>query len=159
MSQNIQGGDDNIVPVQANGTIPAVASAAFGTGYKLVAGQTYYAKLGGKEAWEFLSQLYWDAAIILTSVAIEFCAFPGGIDVADLSAIAGQWVKQDAAPPVKGQAVGAGAVFTNSTLAVAGGAAGGATFEIGQTGTRRARMKIVVGGTGGDVRIGNFGKG
>lgn len=153
MGRNIQSGDDNVAIIQANGTVPADAGA---DGYTLIAGQTYFAKLGGANAGQISAHVKWDALVILT-ISVEDCDFPKD-QVTDLDNVAGNWIKEDAYPPVQGQAVGAGAVFTQKTLGVAGGAPGGAMFHVGPTGAKRNRLRIVVGGTGGKVRVATFGK-
>lgn len=154
--QNIQGGDGSIVPTQANGIQAAdtPSGSTFGKGFVLAANTTYYAYLGGAEAAALAAQIRWDAAIVLTSVAIEDCVFN---DVPKLDTVLGNWIKQDATPPVKANST-AGGTVTGQTLAVAGGTAGGCTFSLHLWGNKRARMAIVVGATGGAVRVGGASK-
>lgn len=110
----------------------------------------------------------WDAAAILT-ITVETAIVPaawlgadpraGTPQLTDFDATAGFWLPQNpptAYVPVVGGTVGTGA--TAMTVSVAGGAAGGCEFDLGNFGARRGRVKIVVGATGGVVRVGVHGK-
>lgn len=138
----------------------------------LVNGRTYLFAVGSSEAplpaeVPLTSiHLRWDAAVIVT-FTIETCNFPakkpgvlgdvGPDDVTDVDATAGNWIQENPSGVYVGT-VGAGVTVTNLTIAVAGGAAGGAMIHLGNLGSRRVRVKAVVGGTGGKVRCNVRGK-
>lgn len=114
----------------------------------LVAGQTYYAELGGHDGMWSSVQYKWDAAIIVTithessNLDVEDPAplpaavnFWRGVRVWEAAAV-GWHLETD---PLL-------------TVTVAGGAAGNQLVHIGGSGAKRMRAKAVVGGTGGAVR-------
>lgn len=118
-------------------------------GYTLVAGTTYYYYLGNqsKEAAFQSVHLKWDAAAVLT-ITIEDSNLD---DVLSYSVTAGEWIKEDPSTAYVGGS--GGVTVTNATVAVAGGTAGGCMFHLGLMGSLRTRVKVVVGGTGGVVRV------
>ncbi len=141
-------------------------------GCTLTSGTTYYVPLGAPksptpaECALNTVQVRWDAAIILTSVQIETTIFPatsspgdgrGPTLLSDFDATAGYWLLQN---PTTAYVPVTGGTQTPSTMTVtvAGGSAGGCEFDLGNFGARRARVKIVVAGTGGVVRVGAHGK-
>lgn len=117
-------------------------------GVTLTSGTTYYVAFGAEGALIQSVHLQWDPALILTAVTVEDSNNP---DAAIASATAGEWIQEDPATAYVG---GIGNLtVTNLTLAVAGGAAGGAMIHLGNLGSLRQRLKIVVGGTGGIIKI------
>lgn len=148
-------GGPYIQPIKSDGTL---AVEATGRGkYTLTSGTTYYAIIGGPDAFTLSAHVQWDASIIITSVTVEDCNF-GMSDASDYSSTAGDWIDEDPTTAFVGL-VGAGASHTNGVVAVTGGAAGGAMLHVADTGSIRTRLKIVVGGTGGVIRIAASGKG
>jgi hypothetical protein len=141
------------------------------TGYcTLVAGTTYYCSLGGHSA-ETPSEtalvsahVQGDAAII---AAISFQdsnnpARVGGTDkgqnnVTFFSSSGGDWITENPASAVVGTD-GTGWTSSGAVVSAAGTGAGGAMFHVGNYGAKRARLKIVVGGTGGKLRVNVNGK-
>ena len=120
----------------------------------LVNGTTYYYGIGGDASMiKSLHILGLDAALIITAATIEFSNLP---DVALNSTTAGEWVQDNGATTNSG-AVGAGWTWTAKTLAVAGGALGGAFLNIADNAMRRCRLKVVVGATGGRIRVRSHG--
>lgn len=114
------------------------------------------------------SHFRWDANIIVT-LTLETSNFskpmnpgdPRGPDaISDFETTAGFWMQENPTSGVYVSGSGSGGLTaTNLTLVVAGGTAGGSTIQLGNLGMRRARWKAVVGGTGGVIRCGIWGKG
>jgi len=152
MSRIIQAGQDNIQPVKADGTYAAVDDK----GFLLVAGATYYVDLGGKEAPIYSVQFAFAAALVITSLEIEDCNFPG-VSLTSSNSSRIEWVKENP-PTAYVAAVGAGVTPTLLTVTKAAGAIGGAMIHIGNTGALRNRAKIIVGAAGGVVSIATSGK-
>ncbi len=142
------------VPTKSDGTV--IAPLQSDGRQTLLANTTYYYALPGNTELIGAVHLQGDSAIILTSADIEESCFDPG-DVSLVSTSAADWMKQDPSSayiPV----VGAGWSVTNATVAAAGGAAGGAIWDLGNLGGKRRRLKVVVGGTGGKLRVGTNGK-
>lgn len=146
-----------ITPIKSDGTVETEDDATFGRGgFTLASGTTYFYPIGGQSAEVSAVHVQWDAAIILTSVTVEDSNFPES-DVAHHSVAAGDWIDEDPTTAFVGT-VGAGVTVTNGVVAVAGGQQGGAMFHVADTGSRRTRLKVVVAGTGGNVRVAAWGK-
>lgn len=164
----------NIDAVRADGA-QVVANRLFtggsltSLGCTLASGTTYYFPLGAQhaavpaEAPLTSVQLRWDASIIAT-ITVETTLFPstlqasdprGPVQVSDFEATAGFWLQQN---PSTAYVPATGGTPTAMTVAVAGGSAGGCEFDLGNLGARRARIKVVVGGTGGVMRCAVWGK-
>lgn len=80
-----------------------------------------------------------------------------GVDVSLFNAgTAGQWVTED--PSTAFIPAAAGCTITNMTVSITGGTANGTIFNLGNLGTRRGRLKVVV-ATGGVLRVLPYGKG
>ena len=86
---------------------------------------------------------------------VEDCCF-APIEVSDHNTVAGTWLAEDPTDAFVATD-GAGTTATNGVVAVAGGTAGGAMWHV-DTAARRTRLKVVVGGTGGEVRVATWGK-
>jgi hypothetical protein len=122
----------------------------------LASGTTYYFPLGGAEAPLIGAQLIGDAAIIITAARIE-CTFVEAARSSHFDATAGLWVIENP-PTAYVPTTGAGWTATLATLAVAGGAIGSAIWDVGNVGSKRARLAVVVGGTGGVATVATHGK-
>lgn len=167
-SSNLDGFTAAGVPVIANRVMTGGSLTVLGC--TLVAATTYYFPFGSQhapvpaESPYVAAQIRWDAAAILT-ITIETTLFPASfqaldprsppIQLSDFDATAGFWLQQN---PTTAYVPATGGTPTNMTVAVAGGAAGGCEFDLGNMGSRRGRVKIVVGGTGGVVRVAVHGK-
>lgn len=167
-SSNIDGFTAAGVPVVSQKQM--LGGSLTGMGCTLVLGTTYYFPFGAQhsatpaETPVVTAQVRWDAAAILT-ITVETTVFPSSfqaldprtppVQVSDFDATAGFWLQQN---PTTAYVPATGGTPTNMTVAVAGGTAGGCEFDISNLGSRRARIKIVVGGTGGVVRVGIHGK-
>jgi hypothetical protein len=115
-------------------------------GALLVAGTTYYVDLGpGLEAASRVSpQLVWDAAIIITSISPEETDFPdAGI------ALAAATLPWSAVPTS----------IVPAYAAVPGGAAGTRIDQWYEMCSHRVRLIVVVGATGGRLRLAVAAKG
>lgn len=149
MSRKPRHGGSNVQPFISDGSAEALPNGR--DGYTLLAGKTYFYDLGGDVAPFTHFHVKWDAAAIIV-VTFEDTDFE---EITLIDATIGNWVKQD---PTAGRIDATSGAIANSTLTIAGGAAGGATWSVAPAGNRRRRVKIVVGGTGGVVRVGTYGK-
>lgn len=139
-----------------------------GKGYNLAANTTYYIDASVPDAGKISIHCTWDNAIVITSLAYESSNMPayasvsdpytdssGAADVSNITAdTAGLWLTQN---PSTAYVPVVGGTVTNATVAVSGGTAGGAMFEISQS-DRRGRTKVAVGSTGGYLRQHTHGK-
>lgn len=97
------------------------------------------------------AQVQWDALVAMT-VTIEDTIWP---DVSPSSTVAGDWLQQN---PSTAYVPVTGGSAVNATVTVAGGSLGGCGYDLGNFGGSRLRVKLVVGATGGSVRVGQCGK-
>ncbi len=142
-----------LTPVNASG----VKLDVLGNGYAtLLASTTYVYDLHYSAGILDAAQLQWDASIVLTSVQIEDCCFNDG-DAPLWSSVAGDWSIENP-PGSYVSVVGAGATATSAIVAVAGGAAGGCMYNLNSFGSKRCRVRVVVGLTGGALRVASHGK-
>lgn len=110
-----------------------------------------------------------DAALVITSATVQDCDHGGPTsdggptsgDVSDTSTTDGEWM--NVRPPTgyvecdgTGWSVGTGA--TACVVAAAGSGKGGALWHTAETGAHRTGLIVVVGGTGGRVRVSGAGK-
>lgn len=158
MSRMPRAGGRYVQPIGTTGVLVDGDSAR--GSYPLTAATQYYFILGGIEA-PFLSVHLTgeDAALIITSAAIQDCnhpELPGG-DVTDFDPQAGRWVTEDPTTAFVG-CDGTGWSATNGVLAVTGGTLGGAMWHFAETAAARHRLSVLVGATGGHVRVSVHGK-
>lgn len=166
----------NLDAVRADGVaFPANRDGLASTyGVTLASGTTYYFPLGAQhapvpaEVGLNCIGMRWDAAIVITTFTFEDTVWPltvtpqdprGAIDVSDFDAVLGNWMPEN--PPgayISGSGTG-GLTATLLSGTVAGGTVGGTTIHLGNFGAKRGRIKVIVGGTGGKVRLGVHGKG
>lgn len=132
------------VPGKVNGGNPA--------GYALTNGHTYYYPMGrgGQESQVETWWVKWDNAAIITITVEDTDA---NTDIADYDTTVGNWVQFNPANLTTGYIAASSGTVTNMQLVVAGGTAGGAMIYLNLRGEMRSRLKIVVGGTGGVVRV------
>ncbi len=146
-----------VTPIKSDGTVETMDATELGRGaFTLASGTTYYFPIACGDARNVSVHLQCDAAIILTSATIEDCNFPE-VDVTNYSSTAGHWIDEDPSTAFVGL-VGTGYTHSSGVVAVAGGAAGGAMWHVADVGARRMRLKVVVGGTGGEVRVATWAK-
>lgn len=124
-----------------------------GKGYNLPAG-TWYVDCTAADSVNISVHCAWDANIVITSLNYESSNMPayasasdpyadgsGAVDVANNTTdAAGLWIPQN---PSTAYIPILGGTVTNATVAVAGGTAGGCSFELTQS-DRRGRMRLVV---------------
>lgn len=145
--------DINLRPIRMdNGVLAPVASSP-ANGFTLVNGINYAVPLPVDGLLSFVVSLIgFSAGLILTTAAVEDNLIPEGI-IDDTS---GKWLPY---APTSNSFEGAGWGFSTPNFTVAGGAVGGFSGRYQQMCQPNARLKLVVGATGGDVRIGFAGIG
>lgn len=154
MGRSGRTGTRYITPIDSTGA--PVAEQGRGK-YTLTAGATYHYLLGGDDGpYQSVQLTGITAAAVVTSATImDTNHMPN--EVTDQDATAGNWIPE--APSAGYVATtGAGWAATNSVVAVAGGAVGGAMWHIAETGAARTRLTVVVGGTGGTFVVSAWGK-
>jgi hypothetical protein len=139
----------DIAPIKSDGTLLERKDEASQAGYALANGATYYYELArvGMAAPYQSFHVKWDIAAILT-ITVESSCFS---DVNAWSTVAGEWEKED--PTTAYVAHDGNSTVVNATVSVPGGTVGGCLYHVAQTGALRTRLKILVGGTGGVVRV------
>lgn len=125
--------------------------------YTLTAGQTYFYIMDGAGS-PFLSVHISspDATLVITSATIQDCNHSSD-EVSNFSAVVGEWVTEDPTTAFVG-ADGTGWSASNGIGAALGTGAGGALFHIAESGAARTRLAVLVGGTGGRLRVSGHGK-
>jgi hypothetical protein len=125
------------------------------TGCLLAANTTYFFTGDARGALITSFGIKWDAALIAV-ISIEDTNFDVDI-VTDYDATAGNgWVGEVPAPyPI---APGGSGALASGVITLAGGNAGAALAHLSGLGSRRQRVKVVVGGTGGRLAIAPHGK-
>ncbi len=149
-----------VQPIKSDGTLvdpaPSADATVSGRGvYTLTTGVTYYFPLGGQDAPVLSAHLQHDAAIALVAT-IEDSNIPES-EASYYASTAGLWIDEDPSTAFVG-VVGATTTAANGVVTVVAGNVGGAMWHISDTGARRSRLKVVVGGTGGEVRVATWGK-
>lgn len=149
-----------ITPLKSDGTLQeADSESSFATSrgvFTLAANTTYFFVLPVGDSTFIDAHLTHDAAIAITSAKIESCSH-NKTDVSDISVVGGEWIDQDPADAYVGT-VGATTTATAGVVAVVAGNAGGADWQVGGFAAARARLTVVVGATGGEVRVSFCGK-
>lgn len=157
MGRIIRANGSDVAPIKSDGTSTSTPNGK--QGYTLLSGTTYYYPLGGNSAPLESCHVQWDASIIITAITIEDTNFD---DVTNYSATSGEWISENPSTAyistTSHNASTGGATVTASTIAVAGGTAGGCMYHLGNTGAKRTRLSVVVGGTGGVLRVATHGK-
>lgn len=146
-----------ITPIKSDGTEEVQDATEFGRGsFTLEASTTYFFPLGGQDTPCTSVHLQHDAAIAITSATVESCNFPEteSSNVDDTAGTWFGWAPSTAYVPVDGATTTA----TNGVVAVVAGNPGGAMWSVADLGCRRTRLKVVVGATGGEVRVAGWGK-
>ncbi len=150
-----------IAPIEDDGTpVEPGSESTFENArgvYTLEANSTYYfiLPLGGSTMIDV--HLTHDAEIVITLAQLETCSHAKS-DVSDSHAEGdGSWIAQD--PPSAYVAVaGADTSATGAIVAVAGGTAGGASWQGSDVASERARLAVATGASGGEVRVSLCGK-
>lgn len=150
-----------VTPIKSDGTeatfAPSADATLTGRGvFTLAANTTYYYPLpvGGSAMYDV--HLQHDAAIAITSATIETTSM-GKSEVSDISSVAGAWVDQDPSTAFVAL-VGATTTASSGVVAVVAGNVGAANWQVSDSPPARARLKVVVGASGGEARLGFCGK-
>lgn len=160
MSRMPRAGGRYVQPIDSSGVLVPQGD---GRGvYTLTAGQTYYYILGGPDA-SIISgtfTAYASAAaangLIITSATVQDCDH-SELDVLNHSSTVGEWINEDPSTAFVG-VDGTGWSVTNGVLAATGAGLGGGRFNIAETAAYRTRVAVVVGATGGPLRVSSHGK-
>ncbi len=150
-----------LTPKSSAGVEPTVGSdAAFGDNmrgvFTLVLDTTYYFDLGGADASLLHLMMQGDASVIITSATLEETDL-SQTEAPLISDVSGQWfaVHTDRITAV---AEGTGWAVTSDVGSTSGGTQGGFAMNVIDQAARRTRLKVVVGATGGEVRVCVWGK-
>jgi hypothetical protein len=155
MSRANRPGGTYIQPLKTDGT--SLANEAPRGTYTLSASTTYYFPLGGADAPFHSVQITgYTSGLVITSATIQDTNHDS-LEVVDHSSVAGEWITEDPTTAFVG-VDGTGWSQTNGVVAASGGGVGGALWHLGEAGAMRARLAVVVGGTGGLLRVSCWGK-
>lgn len=155
MSRANRPGGTYVTPLKTDGT--NLANEAPRGSYALASGTTYYYILGGADApFQSVHITGYTAGLVITSATIQDCNHDT-LEVVDHSAVVGEWVNEDPTTAFVG-VDGTGWSQTNGVVAASGGGVGGAIWHLGETGAIRTRLAVIVGGTGGILRVSCWGK-
>lgn len=152
MSRMPRAGGRYVRPIKTDGT-ELVDEVGRGK-YTLASGTTYYYVLGGADAPFLSAHVSGDAAIVITSIMVQDCDH-GEVEVTDFGSTAGDWIPE---APSTVRVTGTGWSVSSGVVAVAGTGAGGAMIQVPQTAAKRARLEVIVGSTGGVLRVSSHGK-
>lgn len=155
MTRHSRPGGPYVRPVTAAGVDAADAG---GRGlYTLAANTTYYYVLGTEDApITGVTFTGYTAGMVVTSLNVQTSSH-GKDEVADTSSTSGEWITQN--PPAAYVPVdGTGWSASAATVAAAGTGVGGCSIDMSESGSRRTRIKVVVGSTGGNARLSTGGK-
>lgn len=147
------GGQRYITPTKSDGTNPDEHGRGI---YTLTAGATYVYILGGASApFAHVHLTGYTAGAIITATVQT--ATHQDLDVTDTNLTVGEWVSET---PADGDVQVDGTGWTSSAAVVSadGTGPGGASWHLSDWPPFRTRIKIVVGGTGGDFRLSWHGK-
>jgi hypothetical protein len=126
---------------------------------------TYYFTVSTPDAPTASVHLAWSSTLVASSIVFQDTNLPrflaydkpdSGDDVNDWSTVAGAWLTENpstAYVPI----VGTGASVSAMTIALTGGSVGGAMLNLGNLGSRRGRIAVVV-TTAGILRVVPWGK-
>jgi hypothetical protein len=151
MGRRNRAGNRYVAPIDSAGAAPVAAVPGPRGQFTLSSGTTYLYILTAADPTRISAHVQWDAAVVITSITFEDTNVMRD-EVSDFSTTNGDWIDEDPSTAFVGTQ-GAGVTVTNGVVAVAGGAVGGCMFHVADHGAARARLRVVVGGTGGVVRV------
>lgn len=128
--------------------------------YTLTALHTYRFVIGGAEsALQSVHLTGYTSALVITTATIQTTDH-AELDVTNSSTVVGEWVNEDPPSPafVAFDGTGWAAGATPSVIAAAGTGVGGARWNLVDNAATRTALTIVVGATGGVVRVSAGGK-
>jgi hypothetical protein len=145
----------DIQPVAASGTAAATKHSS-GEGWVLAANGIYYYALAIEEADLFAVQISsFAAGVIISSAYVEDSTHKNAL-LTDATASL-RWVKEE---PGTAYVAASGASWsTNLATAAASGAGAGSAIWHLSLGSSKARLRVAVGGTGGQILVSSSGKG
>ena len=119
--------------------------------YTLVANTTYLYVLGAYTSKIMGLQITgYDSGLVITSATMQD-TLHSEIEVLAKSTTAGEWVPET--PTTYVAATGTGWSATNSVIAAAGSGLGGGVWHVANSAAHRLRLSVVVGATGGKLRV------
>lgn len=127
--------------------------------FTLTANTSYFYIWGGAAATcQHVQLTGYTAGLVITVAKIQSCS-QGHDEVSDVSTTVGEWIDED---PTTGDVRTDGTGWSQpaaSTVAASGAGVGGASWQLGiGWSPARTRLRIDVGGTGGDVAVAIHGK-
>lgn len=155
MGYKPRAGGRYVIPIDSTGA--ELTNAGPPGEFTLTAGAHYYYVLGGSAApFQSVHLTGYTAGLIITSATIQDCNHDER-DVTNQSTVAGEWAPETPPTGYVGP-TGTGWTATNGVVAAAGTGVGGAVIHIAETGAYRTRLDVLVGGTGGKLRVSFHGK-
>lgn len=147
-----------LIPLDGNGTVPALALQAGAGAYTLLANTTYHFALGGGDTpFQSVHLTGYTAGAIVTSATIKDCDHERA-DVADYDTTPGHW-PSETPPDAYVTTEGTGwTVPSVGVVAAAGTGVGGALWHVVPTGAARTRLTVAMGATPGVFRCSGSGK-
>ena len=136
-------------PVKSDGTFPIVEGPS--GQYTLEASATYYYDVPSDDQLFAVQIIGYTAGLVITSATIQDSSCDPR-DVALISSTAGEWISESPSTAYVGTD-GTGWTVASGVVASAGSALGGALWHVVDSGASRTRLRVVVGGTGGIVRV------
>lgn len=128
--------------------------------YTLTNGRTYRFIIGGAEAaLQSVHLTGYTSGLVITTATIQTCDHAES-EVTDSDTTVGHWINEDPPSPafVAFDGTGWAAGATPSVITAAGSGVGGARWNLADNAATRTALTVVVGGTGGDVRVSCGGK-
>lgn len=135
-------------PTKSDGTKPT--ESEFGK-YTLEASTTYYYSVPSDDALLAIHLTSYTAGLVITSATVQDSCH-NERDATLTSSTAGDWISESPSTAYVGTD-GTGWSVSSGVVASAGSALGGALWHLADTGAQRTRLRVVVGGTGGVVRV------
>lgn len=150
-----------VTPLKSDGSeatfAPGADATLTGRGvFTLAANTTYYFPLSEADGRVASVELEIDAAIIVTDAHIEDTNTSKS-EVLDY-AVNNAWVPETPSSGYIATKNGNVTSSTNSTLVTGGGTAGAAIWNLVDTATKRGRLSVSVGATGGEARVSTWAK-
>jgi len=153
MSQLPIGSRPYLQPIKSDNTKAVMDGAGQAT---LESSTTYYVPLSTLESLIEHLHLTWSNSIVFTSIEVETSSLADA-DAPVTDTTVGDWIKEDPTGAYVAVA-GSGVTATLLTLAGTASSVGGASIHLGNLGSRRSRLKVVIGATGGTLRVAAHGK-
>lgn len=158
MGQQGRAGGRYIIPINSSGD--QLTNEGPRGAFTLASGQTYRYILGARHAPYFSVQLQGlDSALVITSTAIKDCNADER-DIDDKNTDNGGWIVEDPATSfIAADGTGwTGNSPSSGSVAAAGSGVGGAMIHITGGAAARCLLEVVVGGTGGRLRVSSHSK-